>query len=392
MSDFTVNADTDAFLINSMSGANQSAIRTRLGLGTLSTLNSLAIDDLSDVTITSVASGELLKWNGSAWINNTLAEAGVSAVGHTHVLSDITDSGTIASQDANNVAITGGSVSGITDLAVADGGTGASTAAGARTNLGAAAASHTHTAEDLDFAGSTDIGADLADADEVLVSDGGGNTTRRKSALSRFWTYTQSKLDGNITIAGTKDFTGQVSLTGQTASDDDAAMTRSLVDARSGVNYYLKENGATTSNSTSYVNSSETVVLPAGTYRYSGTAFAYTASTTGGINFDIDGLAATERLHRYSFYLHTSTSTTLMIQATPVEDVLQVRTDTDSGVVCNGYMDGSTSDRQIATTCEGYFITGSEQTLRFRVAQRTATDASNPAIIKSAFVLFEKLA
>ncbi len=43
--------------------------------------------------------------------------------------------GTIATQAANNVAITGGSVTGITDLAIADGGTGASTAAGARTNL-----------------------------------------------------------------------------------------------------------------------------------------------------------------------------------------------------------------------------------------------------------------
>lgn len=45
--------------------------------------------------------------------------------------------GTIATQNANNVAITGGSISGITDLAVADGGTGSSTASGARTNLGA---------------------------------------------------------------------------------------------------------------------------------------------------------------------------------------------------------------------------------------------------------------
>lgn len=44
--------------------------------------------------------------------------------------------GTIATQNANNVTITGGSVTGITDLAIADGGTGASTAAAAATNLG----------------------------------------------------------------------------------------------------------------------------------------------------------------------------------------------------------------------------------------------------------------
>jgi hypothetical protein len=44
--------------------------------------------------------------------------------------------GTIAIQDANAVSISGGSIAGITDLAVADGGTGASTAGAARTNLG----------------------------------------------------------------------------------------------------------------------------------------------------------------------------------------------------------------------------------------------------------------
>jgi hypothetical protein len=43
--------------------------------------------------------------------------------------------GTIATQAANNVSITGGSISGITDLGVSDGGTGASSAATARVNL-----------------------------------------------------------------------------------------------------------------------------------------------------------------------------------------------------------------------------------------------------------------
>lgn len=69
--------------------------------------------------------------NVSAYMATVLDDADAATARSTLGL------GSIATQAASSVNITGGSISGITDLAVADGGTGASTAAGARTNLGA---------------------------------------------------------------------------------------------------------------------------------------------------------------------------------------------------------------------------------------------------------------
>jgi len=56
---------------------------------------SSTLDALTDTTITDIATGEILKWTGAAWENNTLAEAGIADATHTHATTDIT-SGTFA--------------------------------------------------------------------------------------------------------------------------------------------------------------------------------------------------------------------------------------------------------------------------------------------------------
>ncbi len=73
---------------------------------------------------------------GSIWvtIEPLPAHLGIDAL--TFAAAPAAGLGTIASQNANAVAITGGTITGITDLAVADGGTGASTGPLALTNLG----------------------------------------------------------------------------------------------------------------------------------------------------------------------------------------------------------------------------------------------------------------
>ncbi len=70
--------------------------------------------------------------------------------------------GTMSTQNKTAVDITGGTIVGITDLAVADGGTGSSTASGARTNLGLGTLATLSTITDSEITSSTITPSKLA--------------------------------------------------------------------------------------------------------------------------------------------------------------------------------------------------------------------------------------
>jgi len=101
--------------------ASASTSRTNLGLGSIATQASSSVSitggSITGITDLAVADGG----TGASDASTARTNLGL---------------GSIATQASNSVSITGGSITGITDLAIADGGTGASTAANARTNLG----------------------------------------------------------------------------------------------------------------------------------------------------------------------------------------------------------------------------------------------------------------
>ena len=139
-------ADNALLVYNSSAGEFQfesgSTLRTTLGVDSAGTDNStdISISSSTSYNYITLSAGQVLTLNqvdlqtdvantlpvSSGGTGSTTASAARTALGL----------GTIATQDSDDITITGGNISGIVDLAIADGGTGASSVGAARTNLG----------------------------------------------------------------------------------------------------------------------------------------------------------------------------------------------------------------------------------------------------------------
>jgi len=101
-----------------------SAARSNLGLAIGTNVQGWDTN-LDQIAALAPTDGNFVVGNGAAWVAESDATVRTSL-----------GLGSIATQDSSSVTITGGTVAGITDLAIVDGGTGASSASAARTNLG----------------------------------------------------------------------------------------------------------------------------------------------------------------------------------------------------------------------------------------------------------------
>ena len=251
--------------------------------------------------------------------NTTLAAKAITASTTLAVTGTSTLTGAVTATagvtgpiTSSNVAITGGSITGITDLAVADGGTGASTAAGALNNLLPSQTSAankylqsdgTNASWDAITVSTSDITGTLAVVNggtgetsytdgQLLIGNSTGNTLT-KASLTAGSGVTITPGAGSISIAFTGPGSGSVTSVSVASANGFAgtvatATSTPAITLSTSVTGVLKGNGAAISAATAGTD----YVTPTGTETLTNKTIAYGSNTLT----DVVGVTATQTL------------------------------------------------------------------------------------------------
>ena len=227
----------------------------------------------------------------------------------------------------------------------------------------------------LDIDGGTDIGADLADADEIIVDDGGGGTNRRAD-MSRVKTYIA---DVTLTTAAQTNITSLGTLTALTVDDvaidgkvitmtgsssDTATITVgtngtldivTTDDNAAAANIQITADGtAELAGTTVTLDSSGGITLDAdgGTITFADggaslgtiTSSGYTGNVVGNVTGNVSGTAATVTGAAQSNITSLGTLTTLTVD----------------NVIINGTTIGHTDDTDLMTVANGVLTVAGE--------------------------------